>query len=165
MSDLRTTAVAFVEVAHRIVWCSATTVDRAGRPRSRVLHPIWRWDGERLTGWVGTEPSPTKLAHLARNPHVSCTYCTIGTMDSCIAECTAELAFDDATCTMVWELFKSAPPPIGYDAAAVGVTGWDAPTSPHFVALRLRPWRLYVLPGEVQRSAGVPGALTWTAGR
>ena len=58
MNDLATTAAAFVEMAHRIVWCSVATVDRAGRPRSRVLHPIWTWEDERLTGWVGTVPRP-----------------------------------------------------------------------------------------------------------
>ena len=31
----------------RIVWCTVATVDTKGRPRSRILHPIW----ERSTGW------------------------------------------------------------------------------------------------------------------
>ena len=25
----------------RIVWCTITTVDAKGRPRSRILHPLW----------------------------------------------------------------------------------------------------------------------------
>jgi hypothetical protein len=31
--------------------CSAGTLYAHGRPRSRILHPIWKWDGLRLTGW------------------------------------------------------------------------------------------------------------------
>jgi hypothetical protein len=31
---------AFVAIAHRIVWCTLATVDRVGRPRSRVVPPI-----------------------------------------------------------------------------------------------------------------------------
>ena len=46
MNDLKDTGPAFLEMAHRIVWASAATVDAKGRPRSRVLHPIWQWDGE-----------------------------------------------------------------------------------------------------------------------
>ena len=45
---LGTVAPAFVEMAHRIVWASVATVDRQGRPRSRILHPIWQWDGTEL---------------------------------------------------------------------------------------------------------------------
>ncbi|MCB8968188.1 MAG: pyridoxamine 5'-phosphate oxidase family protein, partial [Ardenticatenaceae bacterium] len=48
MHELTEIAPAFVEMAHRIVWCNAATVDSKGRPRSRVLHPIWQWDGTRL---------------------------------------------------------------------------------------------------------------------
>ena len=38
------------------------TVDPDNRPRSRVLHPIWEWDGEELVGWVATAPTPLKVA-------------------------------------------------------------------------------------------------------
>jgi hypothetical protein len=58
MNELSQVAPAFVEMAHRIVWCSAATVDVKGRPRSRILHPFWQWDGARLVGWIGTSPTP-----------------------------------------------------------------------------------------------------------
>lgn len=45
---------AFVEMAHNIVWCTTATVDAKRRPRSRVLHPLWQWEGETLTGWIAT---------------------------------------------------------------------------------------------------------------
>ena len=46
MAELATVAPALVEMAHGIVWCSVATVDSQGRPWSRILHPIWQWDGE-----------------------------------------------------------------------------------------------------------------------
>ena len=50
----------FVAIAHRVVWATVATVDRRSRPRSRVLHPIWVRDGDGLTGWVITRPTPLK---------------------------------------------------------------------------------------------------------
>ena len=40
MDTLTAIAPAFVEMAHRIVWCTATTVDAQGRPRSRILQQV-----------------------------------------------------------------------------------------------------------------------------
>ena len=60
MQDLATVAPAFIEMAHRIVWSSVATVDSKGRPRSRILHPIWQWDGAQLLGWVATRPTGLK---------------------------------------------------------------------------------------------------------
>ena len=56
MADLRTVAPAFVEMAHEIVWASVATVGSDGRPRSRVLHPYWEFDGNNLVGWIATGP-------------------------------------------------------------------------------------------------------------
>lgn len=72
--DLTTVAPAFVEMAHRIVWCVAATTDTSGNPSTRVLHPVWEWDGEQLTGWIATSPLSPKAEHLARTPSVSLTY-------------------------------------------------------------------------------------------
>lgn len=49
---------AFLGMARHIVCCSAASVDPRGRPRSRVLDPIWPRDGGRLVGWVGRGPTP-----------------------------------------------------------------------------------------------------------
>jgi pyridoxamine 5'-phosphate oxidase-like protein len=76
MSELAIVAPAFVTMAHRIVWCTAATVDSQGRPRSRILHPYWIWDGDALVGWIATGPTPVKRAHLAHSPYVSLNYCT-----------------------------------------------------------------------------------------
>ena len=154
MTTLQDIAPAFVEMAHAIVWCSAATVDAKGRPRSRVLHPIWQWDGAHLTGWIATGPTPIKRAHLAASPHVSCNYWSPN-QDTCVAECYAEWAFDDETRSMVWNLFREGPAPVGYDPAMI--PGWDNATSPNFAALRLRPWRLRVMLGAVlMKGEGAP---------
>ena len=158
MADLSKVAPAFVEMAHRIVWCGAATVDRRGRPRSRVLHPLWTWDGRALSGVIATGPTPTKRAHLDASPHISLHYWT-PSQDTCVAECRARWAFDDATRTQVWEAFKHAPPPVGYDPALI--PPWkDGPTSPAFAALLLEPWRLRVMPGTLLTRGGGE-LLTW----
>jgi hypothetical protein len=51
MNALAETALASVEMAHRIVWCNVASIDRLGRPRSRILHCIRQWDGNELVGW------------------------------------------------------------------------------------------------------------------
>jgi len=111
-----------------------------------VLHPIWDWDDEMLTGWIATAPTATKRAHMDASPHVSCNYWAQN-HDTCVAECRAGWAFDLATREAVWERFKSAPAPVGYDPAII--PGWDEPGSPAFAVLKLTPWRLRVMPGTV----------------
>jgi hypothetical protein len=146
MNDLNETGAAFVEMAHRIVWSSVATVDSHGRPRSRILHPIWQWDGERLVGWIGTSPTKTKRAHLNANPYMSLNYWS-PSHDTCVAECDAKWAFDDETRAMVWDLFLSTPEPLGYNPRIIPV--WESPTCDAFAAIRLDPWRLRVFPGSV----------------
>ena len=160
MTDLATTAPAFVAMAHRIVWSTVATVDADGRPRSRILHPMWEWDGETLVGWIATGPTPIKRAHLDHSPYVSVTYWS-SDHDTCTAECAAEWLLDDANCNEVWERFKAAPEPVGYDPAIV--PAWsDGPTSDAFAILRLDPWRLRVFPGTVLLGQGGE-VLTWSA--
>ena len=130
MDELADVAPEFVAMAHRIVWANVATVDALGRPRSRVLHPLWTWDGTELVGWVGTSPTPLKRAHLEHSPFVSVAYWS-PQHDTCTAECEAEWFDDDETCTRVWQDFKDAPSPVGYDPAIV--PPWaGGPTSPSF---------------------------------
>ena len=160
MDSLEVTAPAFVEMAHRIVWATVATVDARGRPRSRVHHPIWEWDGTSLVGWVGTGPTPTKRAHLDHSPYVSVGYWSPD-HDTCTAECAATLHLDDETRGRVWESFKTAPGPVGYDPALI--PPWAAgPTSDAFAALRLDPWRLRVRPGTMM-TTGQGSVRTWRA--
>jgi len=149
-------APAFVEMAHRIVWASAASVDPQGRPRSRVFHPIWQWDGSQLVGWIATRPTALKRAHLAAHPFLSINYWT-PSHDTCVAECHAELVYDQATRSMLWDLFSTTPPPLGYDPRII--PGWTDPEAESFAAIRLAPWRLRVMPGTVL--AGKGALLTW----
>ena len=102
MHTLEEVAPAFIAMAHRIVWCSAATVDTGGRRAS----------------W----------------------------------------GIDDETKRRIWDLFKNAPAPVGYDLSIVPV--WDSPTASAYAVLRLEPWRLRVMPGTVMTQQ-VGEALTW----
>ena len=159
MDDLAQVAPAFVAMAHRIVWCSVATIDGKGRPRTRILHPIWQWDGVSLVGWIATSPLSLKASHLAANPHVSLSYWE-PSHDTCSAECRAAFAADAASRAMLWDLFLSAPAPVGYNPGIV--PGWEGPDSPGFGALRLEPLRLRVFPGSVLMGQGGK-VLRWKA--
>ena len=161
MSELSTVAPAFVDMAHRIVWATVATTDRHGRPRSRILHPLWEWDGGSLVGWIATGPTPVKRAHLERTPYVSVNYWAPN-HDTCNADCLTEWFFDDETRERVWQSFVDAPAPVGYDPARI--PAWkDGPRSPAFAALRLEPQRLRVFPGSVLMGQG-GDVLTWRSG-
>jgi hypothetical protein len=151
MSDLSEIAPAFLEMAHRIVWCSAATVDAHGRSRSRILHPLWQWDGSLLVGWIATSPTQTKRAHLTASPYMSLNYWS-PSQDTCVAECRAQWAFDNDTRTMVWNLFLNAPEPVGYNPKIV--PAWESATCDAFAVLRVEPWRLRVFPGSVLLGQG-----------
>src|SRR5262245_47370791 len=98
VNTLEEVAPEFITMAHSIVWCSAATVDASNRPRVRVLHPIWSWDGAELTGWIATGPTAAKRAHLAHSSQMACNYWS-STHDTCLAECEAAWRFDDETRT------------------------------------------------------------------
>jgi len=160
MADLEQVAPAFVAMAHRIVWSTVSTIDFDGRPRNRILHPYWLWDGRALVGWIATGPTPLKRAGIERSPYVSITYWEPG-HDTCTAECRATWAFDDETRIWVWDTFKNAPSPVGYDPAII--PPWSGgPTSDAFAALKLEPIRLRVLPGSIM-TKGEGEELRWAA--
>jgi general stress protein 26 len=128
----------------RIVWCTVTTVDGKGRPRARILHPVW--DGS--TGWIATGRDSFKARHIAKNPYVSLSYWD-QQHQQVYAECKAEWEDDPAEKQRVWDLVKNAPPPVGYDP---GLFWQGGPSDPSFGALKLTPWRveLYSLQDLVQ---------------
>ena len=125
----------FRATTDRVVWCTVATVDRRDRPRSRILHPIW--DGP--TGWILTNRHSHKEKHLAHNAYVSCSYWD-PQHDQAIADCRAEWVDDADTKTWLWELFKSAPEPLGYDPVII----WPDKDDPSVGVLKLTPWRVAV---------------------
>ena len=156
-TDLAGTAPAFVEMAHRIVWASVATVGPDGRPRTRILHPIWEWDGTDLVGWIATEPTPLKRTHLDSHPFMSVNYWS-SNHDTCVAECEAELLLDLPSREATWKRFAEGPAPVGYDPTII--PQWTSPEAESFAAVRLEPWRLRVFPGTVLLGQGGE-VLTW----
>jgi hypothetical protein len=157
MQSLETVAPAFVDMAHRIVWCVAATTGGDGRPRTRVLHPIWEWDGTALTGWILTSPRSPKAADLRATPAISLTYWA-PSQDTCTADCDA--VFEDGADARRagWERFANGPAPVGYDPAIIPT--WPKPDAPDFGVLRLTPNWLRVMPGTVM-TARQGELLTW----
>lgn len=123
----------------KMVWCSVATVDTQGRPRSRVLHPIW----EGTVGWIATGPNSHKRKHLERNPHLSLAYIA-DVLKPVYVDCTAEWITDRVEHQRIWELFKTTPPPMGYDPTPI------FNTIDRFGLLKLTPWRIEIaqFPGE-----------------
>jgi pyridoxamine 5'-phosphate oxidase-like protein len=150
----------FIAVAHRIVYCTLATVDRRGRPRSRLVHPVWRLDGGGLLhGVVGTRPTPLKRAHLAHAPHVSCSYWDPA-HDVAVAECDARWVEDVAGRERAWALMVGTAAPVGYDPATI----WpDGPSSEEFAVIALEPWRVSVAAAAELARGG--RATVWRAQR
>ena len=118
----------------RIVWCSVATVDGKGRPRQRILHPIW----EGPTGWIATGRHSHKEKHLERNPYVALSYWDQQHQQIYI-DAKAEWVDNAAEKKRLWELYKSTPPPLGYDLQMIWQGGVDDPT---YGLLKLTPWRI-----------------------
>ena len=157
MATLQEITEPFITMAHKIVWCAVGTVDKKGRPRSRVLHPIWEVSEGRPVGWIATGATPIKVAHLEQSPFVSCNYWT-PEQDTCLAECRASWVEDQATKSAVWDKFVNGPAPVGYDPGMI--PGWEDATSPSFSALRLDPWRIRVMPAAAMLTG--EGTLIWS---
>ena len=64
----------FLRLAAEIVWCTVTTIDAQGRPRSRIFHPIFEVRDGLPIGWIATGRTPVKVADIAGNPQVACSY-------------------------------------------------------------------------------------------
>jgi hypothetical protein len=155
---LRETAPAFVAVAHRIVWSTVATIDTSGQPRTRILHPIWEWDGDRLTGWIATRPTSPKARDLGYESRVSLTYWD-SSHDVATAECYTAWEADLDAKRAGWQRFADAPEPVGYDPKMI--PGWDSPDSDSFGILRLEPHRLRVFPGSLLLN-GTGDLLNWS---
>ncbi len=120
----------------RIVWCTMTTIDRKNRPRGRIIHPIW----EGTTGWIATGRHSHKAKHLAHNPWASLSYWD-AQHQQVYAECRAEWEDDPAEKKRIWELYKSTPPPLGYDPQLFWQGGVE---DPEYGLLKLTPWRIEI---------------------
>ena len=138
----------FMARVKRVVWCTVATVDRKGRPRTRILHPVW----EGSTGWIATGRETLKTKHLEKNPYVSLCYWD-QQHQQIYADCKAEWVDDMAEKRRIWDLYKGTPPPLGYDPGMIWQNGVDDPT---YGLLKLTPWRieLYALQNVMTGAAG-----------
>jgi hypothetical protein len=149
----------FLRLTSEIVWCTVTTVDGKGRPRSRMLHPIWQVLEGRPVGWVVTSKTPIKTAHLTANPLVACSYWS-PSQHTVAIDCVASWVENTASKRHVWDLFMTTPPPLGYNLSGYGPEGMR---NPLYNPLRLDPWRI-----QITRFAGWGGNRTpqiWRAER
>jgi general stress protein 26 len=127
-------AAEFHRRVSRTVWCTVATVDTRGRPRTRILHPIW----EGATGWIATGRHSLKERHLAKNPHVSLTYWD-QEHEQVYIDAKAVWEDEPSEKLRVWELYKNTPPPYGYDPQVIWRSG---PDDPGYGLLKLTPWRI-----------------------
>ncbi|WP_219417442.1 pyridoxamine 5'-phosphate oxidase family protein [Pseudonocardia nigra] len=139
------------DVLARINYATMTTVDRKGRPRSRLLIAVWELDGDRPVGWLATFRTPVKVAHLAHNPHATFSYWS-PRQDVVSFDTVAEWVEDPEVKRRVWELYRTGSPAgVGYDPQPFWPAG---PDGPGFHVLRLDPYRVQVLRGR-ELAAGV----------
>lgn len=126
-----------------IVYATMTTVDAKGRPRARVLIPIWEIvDGAPL-GWLVTYKTPVKAAHLAGNPHATFSYWD--RRQNAVAVDTVTRWVDDpAEKARIWDLYRRD----SYDPGRF----WTGPDDPKYHLLRLEPWRIQVIRGTDLKS-------------
>jgi general stress protein 26 len=136
------------EVDRRItstVWCTLATTDTAGRPRTRIVHPVWEID-ENGVGWLGTRTGTPKLAHLERTPWASLLYWDPRHQQVAI-DARVTVHTDDSTRRRVWDLMSSFPEPYGFDPAPM----WpDGATGPGFTVLRFDPMRVTLFGDPLQ---------------
>jgi len=137
-NDFAEIAETFHERVTRVIYCSVATVDALGRPRSRILHPIW----EGHTAWITTDPRSFKRRHLATNPHVSLAYIADPAKPVYVDGC-AEWVTAPVQLQHVWDLCLNTPPPVGFDPAPIyGSVDPAGREGPHFGALKITPYRI-----------------------
>lgn len=129
-----------------IVYATMTTVDKKGRPRARVLIPVWEVVDGKPVGWLATYRTPVKEAHLANNPHTTFSYWTQRQNAASLDTVAEWVDVDDLeTRRHVWELYsKTSPQGAGYDLGKF----WKGVSDPKLHVLRLDPWRVQVIRGS-----------------
>jgi general stress protein 26 len=123
----------FERRTHRIIWCTMATVNREGRPRTRILHPLW----EGPIGWIATGRTSPKADDIDHNPYVSVSYWD-QEHEQVYVDARAEWEEDLDEKERIWKLFGTLEPPLGYDLGSF----WGSVTDPDYGLLKLIPWRI-----------------------
>ncbi|MFI0357283.1 pyridoxamine 5'-phosphate oxidase family protein [Actinomadura sp. 9N407] len=143
VQDFTEIRAAFESYVGSINYATMTTVDPKGRPRARVLIPVWEIEDGRPLGWLATYKTPVKAAHLAANPHTTFSYWN-PRQNAVSVDTVAEWTDEPDIKRHVWDLYvKGSPPGAGYDPGSF----WKGPDDPKFQVLRLKPWRVQVIRG------------------
>lgn len=148
LSDVRDLARPIIE---RVVWATVATVGPDGAPRTRLMHPVWFWDGGTPSALVSARPTPLKIAHVAAQPAVSCFYWDPA-HDTVAIDARAEWV-PAAHRSQAWERIRGVAEPVGFDPALIWPGG---PDSDDCGFLHLTAHRIVGTP------AGATG-LRWTA--
>jgi Pyridoxamine 5'-phosphate oxidase len=135
----------FMKRIQEAVYCSMATIDRRGRPRSRIMHPIW--DGS--IGWVISWPESHKAKHLEDNPYVSLAY-IYDKNKPVYVDALAEWIDAEGEKHRIWELHRMTPPPLGFDPQP----HYGSIHHKYYGLLRLTPWRIEL--GDLQS-----GSIVW----
>jgi hypothetical protein len=137
----------FLDITEDIIWCTLATVDRRGRPRSRVMHVAWAVEDGRPVGRITTRRTPLLTAHLQSNDFVSCTYWT-PRHRVVYADCRAAWVDDEDARRRAWDVMAPKALRLGFDPYEAWPGG---PADRTFEVLRLDPWRMQVtLPNPVE---------------
>jgi Pyridoxamine 5'-phosphate oxidase len=136
----------FLRMTTETVFCTATTVDPRGRPRNRIIHPVFQVRDGAPVGWALTGRTPLKTRHLAANPHMALSYWN-PSQDTVFIDCVTEWVDDDAEKADVWDVFRDTPTPLGWGPEGMAGYGEDRWRNPVFTPLRLEPWRVQVMDG------------------
>ncbi|WP_424213855.1 pyridoxamine 5'-phosphate oxidase family protein [Streptomyces sp. BI20] len=134
----------FYEYIQDIVYCSMITVDKKGRPRARVLLPIWETVDDRPVGWLAAYKTPVKAAHLANNPATTYSYWN-PRQNSVFVDANSFWVDDPETKEYAWNLYrKGSPAGVGYNPRNF----WRDPTDPKYGLIKIDSWRVQVLRGS-----------------
>ncbi len=134
----------FLRFTSEIVLCTVTTVGPDGRPRSRMMHPVWQVIDDKPVGWIVTSRTPVKARHLAANPFVACSFWSPA-QNTVYIDSIASWVEDSEGKKYVWDTFMNTPPPVGYDLSGYGMDGIN---NPLYAPLRLDPYRVQIMRGE-----------------
>lgn len=149
VSDFSEVRDTFFSYVRDIKYATMITVDRKGRPRARVLLPVWEIVDGRPVGWLAAYKTPVKARHLADNPHTTYSYWN-PRQNTVHVDALSAWADDDASRRHAWELYtRGGPPGVGYDP----VHYWrGGPEDPEYHVIRIEPWRVQLVRGSDLRS-------------
>ena len=133
VSSFAEIAPEFIERAHRMVWCDMATVGPDGRPRTRIVHPLWEVDA----AWMTSFRLGPKADDIDRNPYVSLAYVS-DPVKPAYAECVASWVDDRDQRIAIWERIAVIPEPLGYNAQ----TMFGSYDVPNLTILRFEPWKI-----------------------